>query len=73
MKSFCEEVGYKILKRRATDKNWTDERRKESALGFSDMQRLLVFPYNVPKTTLTLLWERSSEDFGWRPLFPGFD
>lgn len=73
MKSFCEEVGYKILKRRATDKTWTDERRKESALGFSDMQRLLVFPYNVPKTTLTLLWERSSEDFKWRPLFPGFD
>lgn len=73
MKAFSAEIGYKILERRSTEKEWTEERRKESALGFSDMQRLLVFPYNVPKTTLTLLWERSSGDFRWRPLFPGFD
>jgi hypothetical protein len=73
MKAFCEEVGYNSLERRSKEKEWSDERRKESALGFSDMQRLLVFPYNVPKTTLTLLWERSSGDFKWRPLFPGFD
>lgn len=73
MKYFCEEVGYNILERRAKEKKWDDERRTESALGFSDMQRLLVFPYNVPKTTLTLLWEGSTGDFNWRPLFPGFD
>ncbi|WP_044527711.1 phosphoribosyltransferase-like protein [Herbaspirillum sp. B65] len=70
---FCKDVGYKILGRRAKEKSWDDSRRKESALGFSDMQRLLVFPYNVPKTTLTLLWERSRGDFEWNPLFPGFD
>lgn len=73
MKAFCEEIGYEALERRSKEKEWTDDRRKESALGFSDMQRLLVFPYNVPKTTLTLLWEQSSGDFKWRPLFPGFD
>jgi hypothetical protein len=73
MKAFCEDIGYNALKRRSTEKEWTDDRRRESALGFSDMQRLLVFPYNVPKTTLTLLWEQSSGDFKWRPLFPGFD
>ncbi|MEX3930370.1 hypothetical protein AB4Y32_00900 [Paraburkholderia phymatum] len=73
MKAFCEEIGFKALERRSKDKGWADDRRKESALGFSDMQRLLVFPYNVPKTTLTLLWERSSGDFKWHPLFPGFD
>jgi hypothetical protein len=73
MKAFCEEIGYNCLERRSRDKGWADHRRKESALGFSDMQRLLVFPYNVPKSTLTLLWERSSGDFKWRPLFPGFD
>ncbi|WP_438820146.1 phosphoribosyltransferase-like protein [Burkholderia lata] len=73
MKAFCEDVGYRILERRSTAKGWTDQRRRESALGFSDRQRLLVFPYNVPKSTLTLLWERSSGDFHWNPLFPGFD
>ncbi|WP_176042946.1 phosphoribosyltransferase-like protein [Burkholderia stabilis] len=73
MKVFCEDVGYRILERRSTAKGWTDQRRRESALGFSDRQRLLVFPYNVPKSTLTLLWERSSGDFHWNPLFPGFD
>ncbi|MDN7902149.1 hypothetical protein QZM82_38810 [Burkholderia cepacia] len=73
MKAFCEDVGYRILEGRAKAKGWTDKRRRESALGFSDRQRLLVFPYNVPKTTLTLLWERSSGDFHWNPLFPGFD
>jgi hypothetical protein len=73
MKAFCEEIGYNALERRSKEKEWTDDRRKESALGFSNKQRLLVFPYNVPKTTLTLLWERSSGDFRWRPLFPGFD
>ncbi|REG50878.1 hypothetical protein B0G80_7342 [Paraburkholderia sp. BL6669N2] len=73
MKAFCEEIGYNVLERRSAEKAWTDNRRKESALGFSDMQRLLVFPYNVPKTTLTLLWERSIGDFKWNPLFPGFD
>jgi len=56
MKAFCEEIGFNALERRSKEKEWTDDRRKESALGFSDMQRLLVFPYNVPKTTLTLLW-----------------
>lgn len=73
MKAFCEEIGYNVLERRSQEKEWSDDRRRESALGFSDMQRLLVFPYNVPKTTLTLLWERSSGDFKWSPLFPGFD
>lgn len=73
MKAFCEEIGYNCLERRSNEKEWDDKRRKESALGFSDMQRLLVFPYNVPKTTLTLLWERATGDFRWRPLFPGFD
>lgn len=73
MKQFCAEVGYQTLAKRAQSKNWTDERRRESALGFSDAQRLLVFPYNVPKTTLTLLWEGSRDSYLWEPLFPGYD
>lgn len=73
MKEFCAEVGYQVLAKRAESKQWTVERRRESALGFSDAQRLLVFPYNVPKTSLTLLWETSRDSFLWEPLFPGYD
>lgn len=73
MKAFCEDVGYQLLAKRSEAKQWSDERRRESALGFSDAQRLLVFPYNVPKTSLTLLWEKSRESFPWEPLFPGYD
>lgn len=73
MKAFCADVGYHILAKRAESKKWTDQRRQESALGFSDVQRLLVFPYNVPKTSLTLLWERAHGSFSWEPLFPGYD
>lgn len=73
LKAFSHDVGYEILKPRAEKKEWTDERRRESALGFSDFQRLLIFPYNVPKTTVTLLWENGTESFKWSPLFRGFD
>ncbi len=73
MKEVCAEVGYQVLGKRAESKQWTMERRRESALGFSDAQRLLVFPYNVPKTSLTLLWEKSRDSFLWKPLFPGYD
>lgn len=75
LKEFAARVGYDILERRAAQKGWDDNRRKNSALGYSDFQRLLVFPYNVPKTTVTLLWERSgqSEARPWQPLFMGAD
>lgn len=72
MKRFCAEVGYNLLAHRGKIKKWDDIRRKESALGYSDFQRLIVFPYNVPKTTITLLWESGTADFPWQPLFPGF-
>lgn len=73
LKEFATETGYSILGQRAALKNWPDARRKESALGFSDFQRLIIFPYNVPKTTLPILWERGSREHPWMPLFPGAD
>lgn len=75
LKEFAFGVGYDILERRAAHKGWDDSRRKESALGYSDFQRLLVFPYNVPKTTVTLLWEKSGQSQArpWQPLFMGAD
>lgn len=70
LKKFCAEVGYTLLEKMSTDKNWKDERRIESSLGFSDFQRVLVFPYSVPKTSLPLLWLNGNSNFRWTPLFP---
>lgn len=72
--AFLSEVGYSILEPRASMKGWKDDRRRESTLGFSDFQRLIVFQYNVPKTTLTPLWETGPyRGKKWIPLFPGSD
>jgi hypothetical protein len=73
IKEFSQEVGYDILRKKSREKEWTDARRRESALGYSDFQRLLIFPYNVPKTTVTLLWETGDDQRPWTPLFLGFD
>lgn len=73
LKTFSHEIGYAILKNRAKEKDWDEKRRQESALGFSDFQRLLIFPYNVPKTTVTFLWEHGDTSQAWTPLFPSFD
>lgn len=74
LREFLADVGYQILQQRSGAKHWDDDRRKESALGYSNAQRLLAFTYNVPKTTLTPLWERGSYSGKlWEPLFPGSD
>lgn len=71
-KQFFTKVGQQILTERACKKHWKPERLEKSALGFGDHQRLLVFEHNVPKSTITALWE-SGEFNGkdWIPLFPG--
>ncbi|MCY2987071.1 MAG: hypothetical protein NTY19_04285 [Planctomycetota bacterium] len=71
---FLSEVGFSILEPRAVRKAWMGDRRRESALGFSDYQRLIVFQYNVPKTTITPLWETGPfQGKDWMPLFPVSD
>ena len=67
---FCADVGYDLLGERAVEKSWTDERRRESSLGYSDFQKLIVFPYTVPKSTVTLLWAHGGSERQWVPLFP---
>ena len=73
LKQFCAEVGYDLLEVRASQKSWTNERRRESSLGYSDFQRLIVFPYSVPKSTLTFLWATGGTNRRWLPLFPVLD
>jgi hypothetical protein len=74
LRATLEEIGETLLERRAAEKQWAEKRRHESALGYSGFQRLLVFEHNVPKTTITALWERGHfQGTEWRPLFPGAD
>lgn len=73
LKEYCSDAGYSILEKIAIDKGWNEERRLESSLGYSDFQRLLVFPYSVPKTTLPILWKEGDSGFRWTPLFPVLD
>jgi hypothetical protein len=72
--SVCENVGYQLLEARAAEKGWTDVRRTASALGYSRLQLLTTFDHNVPKSTLTLLWETGMVNGRqWLPLLPTRD
>jgi hypothetical protein len=70
LRNYCADMGYSVLEKMARNKGWDDERRLESSLGYSDFQRLLVFPYSVPKTTLPILWAEGDSVIRWMPLFP---
>lgn len=66
-RQMCQEIGECLL----LDKNWTEQRRKEYALGYGNAQKLVVFFYNVPTTTLTILWKHGVyKALPWFPLFP---
>lgn len=69
LKEFCKTKGFEALEEISILKKWDQKdtnRRSNSALGYDDLQRLLVFPYSIPKTTLPILWCRSKN---WMPLF----
>ena len=81
---FFRDVGYSILEKRSlgwfNDPKMSEserealrlERRRRNAVGYGDDQALVVFRYNVPKATVTLLWEKHGKHRGqcWKPLFP---
>lgn len=66
-KTMCSEIGYQLF----SDKtNWTDELRKERSLGYGNSQKLIVFFYNIPTSTLPILWKRGRyRGREWEPLF----
>jgi hypothetical protein len=69
------DVGYSILEERAAESEETAEAResyrRRNAIGFGDDQLLIVYDYNIPKGTVTLLWERGLyKQVPWEPLFP---
>ena len=65
--AMCRDIGAQLL----SDKRWPAERKANCALGYGNVQSLVVFFYNVPTTTLPVLW-KSGKFRGreWFPLFP---
>ena len=66
-KRMAQEIGLSLLK----DKRWSEERKRQSALGYGGDQKLIVFFYNTPTVTLPILWK--SGEYGgrsWFALFP---
>jgi len=66
-KAMCSEIGYQLF----SDKTkWPDELKKERSLGYGNSQKLMVFLYNVPTSTLPVLWKRGTyNNKEWEPLF----
>ena len=70
-RALCADIGYALLESTATQKGWSDARRRASALGYSGLQGRLVLGHRVPRSTLPCLWCRGTwSGRPWRPLFP---
>lgn len=65
--AMCSEIGYELF----LDKRlWDEEKRKQRSLGYGNSQKLTVFFYNVPTSTLPILWKRGTyRGRKWGPLF----
>lgn len=66
-KFMCREIGYQLFSEKI---NWSDELRKERSSGYGNSQKLIVFFYNVPTSTLPILWKKGRyNNKKWEPLF----
>ena len=53
------------------DKDWPEELKKERSLGYGNSQKLIVFFYNTPTSTLPIFWKKGNYNGKeWKPLFP---
>ena len=53
------------------DKDWPEELKKERSLGYGNSQKLIVFFYNTPTSTLPIFWKKGNcNGKEWKPLFP---
>jgi len=70
LREFCERTARVCLDHNTKRPNdaWSEEKLSERLLGYGREAHLLVFPYNVPTVTLTILWQAGGEG-GWQPLF----
>lgn len=67
-KLICSEIGYQLF---ADKTDWSDGLKRERSLGYGNSQKMTVFFYNVPTSTLPILWKRGTyNNKKWEPLFP---
>jgi len=63
----CREIGRQLMESQGV----RAEKVAERALGYGNNAYLVVFSYNVPTATLTLLWSEEKVDgIDWMPLLP---
>lgn len=68
--TWCRDVGQKLLASRHAG-DWDVDKINGRALGYGNNAYLVVFPYNVPTASLTLLWsEGNVKGIDWMPLLP---
>lgn len=66
-KEMCQFIGYQLF---SDKKHWSENKKKINSLGYGDKQRLIVTFWNVPTTTLPILWKRGIyNNKTWEPLF----
>ncbi len=63
----CREIGYNLF---LDKEHWSKEKRCVNSLGYGNEQGLFITFWNVPTTTLPILWKRGNHnDKLWEPLF----
>ena len=69
LRDFCTRTARALLlpKTQRTEQPLDPEELERRLLGYGNESHLIVFPYNVPTVTLTVLWEKGRN---WNPLFP---
>ncbi|MBW2738872.1 MAG: hypothetical protein JRE64_08495 [Deltaproteobacteria bacterium] len=65
--NMAREIGIQLFE----DKGWSDKLKNERSLGYGNSQKLIVFYYNTPTSTLPILWKEGKYNSKkWLPLFP---
>lgn len=65
--NIAREIGIQLFE----DKGWSDKLKNERSLGYGNSQKLIVFYYNTPTSTLPILWKEGIYNRKkWLPLFP---
>ncbi len=68
--NMAREIGIQLFE----DKDWQDEIKNKRSLGYGNSQKLIVFYYNTPTSTLPILWKEGRYNSKkWLPLFPRRD
>jgi hypothetical protein len=74
-KRMCRSIGEEILRERQKLEKFTDEERRQRALGWDNDQALVIFEHNTPNNTLPIIWEHMGKYRGqrWIPLDERYD